>query len=81
MPPAAVCTYEFTLAACLPLCWACSRLIQKHAATLDANIASRFIATYPSPSKALAALQQCAVSVQGARRARPLVQSAGRSYY
>ncbi|KAL4451990.1 hypothetical protein ABPG75_007652 [Micractinium tetrahymenae] len=36
------------------------RLVQKHPAAVDANIASRFIATYPSHSKALAALQQCA---------------------
>ncbi|KAL4424491.1 hypothetical protein ABPG77_006800 [Micractinium sp. CCAP 211/92] len=36
------------------------QLVQKHSAALDANAASRFLATYPSPGKALAALEQCA---------------------
>ncbi len=36
--------------------------MQKHSAALDANAASRFLATYPLPGKALAALEQCAVS-------------------
>lgn len=37
-------------------------LISKHSGVLDANIAYRFLATYPSPNKGYTALSECVVS-------------------
>lgn len=37
-------------------------LIQKHSGVLDANMAYRFLATYPSPNKGFTALEECVVS-------------------
>lgn len=39
------------------------KLIVKHSDVVDANMAGRFIATYPSPSKAYTALVQVVVSL------------------
>jgi hypothetical protein len=37
----------------------CRHLVARHPDVLDENMAERFVASYPSPSKAYAALQQC----------------------
>lgn len=48
----------------LPPCLSFHRsLISKHSGVLDANIAYRFLATYPSPNKGYTALSECVVSV------------------